>query len=245
MTIFSTTLVYAAPLIFTAIGGAFSEHSGIINVGLEGIMIVGAFSATVFNLTFVSVFGAATPWISLVIGGLVGIVFTLLHAVATITLRANHIISGTVLNLLAPALCVFLTRIFYSGKGQTPIIDQSIGNFTFPGLDKIPILGPILFTKTSLVAYLAVVFGGLSWYLLYKTNTGLRLRAVGENPAAADTLGINVSWYRYLGVMISGLLGGIGGAVMSQSITLNFSASTISGQGFMALAAMIFGGVVE
>ncbi|KIS04296.1 ABC transporter permease [Paucilactobacillus wasatchensis] len=241
MTVFSTTLIYAAPLIFTAIGGAFSEHSGIINVGLEGIMIVGAFSATVFNLAFVSVFGSATPWLSLLVGGVVGIVFTLLHAVATITLRANHIISGTVLNLLAPALCVFLTRIFYHGNGQTPIIDQSIGNFTFPWLTKIPLLGAILFTKTSLVAYLAVIVGGASWYLLYKTNIGLRLRSVGENPAAADTLGINVNWYRYLGVLISGLLGGIGGAVMSQSITLNFSVSTISGQGFMSLAAMIFG----
>lgn len=102
-------------------------------------------------------------------------------------------------------------------------------------------IGPILFTKTSLVAYAAVLVGIISWYVLYKTRFGLRLRSVGENPAAADTLGINVSRYRYIGVMLSGLLGGIGGAVMAQSITLNFSAATISGQGFMALAAMIFG----
>lgn len=241
MTICATTLVYAAPLIFTALGGAFSEHSGVINVGLEGIMIVGAFSSAVFTLQFSTVFGGLTPWIALLVGGLFGALFSLLHALATVTLRANHIISGTVLNLLAPALCVFLTRVLYSGKGQTPVINQSIGNFTFPGLAQIPVIGPILFTKTSLVAYAAVLVGIISWYVLYKTRFGLRLRSVGENPAAADTLGINVSRYRYIGVMLSGLLGGIGGAVMAQSITLNFSAATISGQGFMALAAMIFG----
>ncbi|KRL38293.1 ABC transporter permease [Liquorilactobacillus uvarum] len=241
MTVFSTTLIYAAPLIFTALGGTFSERSGVVNVGLEGMMIVGAFSSTVFNLSFGNVFGAGTPWLSLLVGGIFGLLFSLLHAVATVTYRADHIISGTVLNLMAPALCVFLTRIFYNGKGQTPVIDQSMGNFTFPGLTNIPLLGKILFTRTSLIAYLAILVGGASWFFLYRTNIGLRLRSVGENPTAADTLGINVAKYRYMGVLISGALGGIGGAVMAQSITLNFSASTISGQGFMALAAMIFG----
>lgn len=241
MTIFSTTLIYAAPLIFTALGGAFSEHGGIVNIGLEGMMIVGAFSSTIFNLSFAKELGTATPWISLLVGAVFGLVFSLLHAVATINFRADHIISGTVLNMLAPALCVFLTRIFYNGKGQTPVIDQSMGTFTFPVLSKIPLIGKILFTHTSLVAYLAIIVGIIGWYFLYRTNIGLRLRSVGENPAAADTLGINVAAYRYLGVLISGFLGGIGGAVMAQSITLNFSASTISGQGFMSLAAMIFG----
>ena len=241
MTIFSTTLIYAAPLIFTALGGAFSEHGGIVNIGLEGMMIVGAFSSTIFNLSFAKELGAAIPWISLLVGAVFGLVFSLLHAVATINFRADHIISGTVLNMLAPALCVFLTRIFYNGKGQTPVIDQSMGTFTFPMLSKIPFVGKILFTHTSLVAYLAIIVGIIGWYFLYRTNLGLRLRAVGESPAAADTLGINVAAYRYLGVLLSGFLGGIGGAVMAQSITLNFSASTISGQGFMSLAAMIFG----
>ncbi|KRL05919.1 ABC transporter permease [Liquorilactobacillus oeni] len=241
MTVFSTTLIYAAPLIFTALGGTFSERSGIVNVGLEGMMIVGAFSSTVFNLSFANVLGNATPWISLLVGAVFGLLFSILHAVATVTFRANHIISGTVLNLMAPALCVFLTRIIYNGKGQTPVIDQSMGSFTFPGLSQLPFVGKVLFSRTSLVAFVAVFIGILSWYILYRTNIGLRLRSVGENPTAADTLGINVGKYRYLGVLISGFLGGIGGAVMAQSITLNFSASTISGQGFMSLAAMIFG----
>lgn len=241
MTVFSSTLIYAAPLIFTALGGTFSERSGIVNVGLEGMMIVGAFSSTVFTLSFSNALGAATPWLSILVGGFFGFLFSILHSVATVNFRADHIISGTVLNLLAPGLCVFLTRIIYNGKGQTPIIEQGLGTYTFPGLSKIPVLGKILFTRTSLVAYVAILIAIVSWYFLYRTNVGLRLRSVGENPVAADTLGINVYKYRYLGVLISGFLGGMGGAVMAQSITMNFSSNTISGQGFMALAAMIFG----
>ncbi|GKQ43272.1 ABC transporter permease [Companilactobacillus sp. RD055328] len=241
VTVFSTTLIYSAPLILTALGGTFSERGGIINVGLEGIMIVGAFSSVVFTLKCSSIFGSITPWIALLIGGIIGAIFSLIHGVATVSLRANHIISGTVINLLAPALCVFLTRIIFSGKGQTPVINQSIGSYTFPVLADIPIIGKMFFTKTSLVAYLAIVIGIICWYVLYKTKFGLRLRSVGENPHAAETLGISVQGYRYSGVVISGLLGGIGGAIMAQSITLNFSATTIAGQGFMALAAMIFG----
>ena len=220
MTVFSSTLIYAAPLIFTALGGTFSERSGIVNVGLEGMMIVGAFSSTVFTLSFSNALGAATPWLSILVGGFFGFLFSILHAVATVNFRADHIISGTVLNLLAPGLCVFLTRIIYNGKGQTPIIEQGLGTYTFPGLSKIPVLGKILFTRTSLVAYVAILIAIVSWYFLYRTNVGLRLRSVGENPVAADTLGINVYKYRYLGVLISGFLGGMGGAVMAQSITM-------------------------
>ena len=102
----SSMLIYAAPLIFTSIGGAFSEHAGIVNVGLEGIMVMGAFSGVVFNLTFVNTFGNLTPWLSLLVGGIVGLIFSLIHAVATINFRADHVVSGTVLNLMAPALAI-------------------------------------------------------------------------------------------------------------------------------------------
>ncbi|GKS81987.1 ABC transporter permease [Ligilactobacillus pabuli] len=241
MTILSTTLVYAAPLIFTSLGGTFSERSGIVNVGLEGMMVVGAFSSSIFTLSFANALGDAAPWVSFLVGGAFGCLFSVLHAVATVSFRADHIISGTVLNMLAPALCVFLTRIFYDGKGQTPEISQGLGTVTVPGLSKIPFIGKVFFTQTSMVAWAAIVVAIVCWYVLYRTGFGLRLRSVGENPAAADTLGINVYRYRYLGVLISGFLGGLGGAVMAQSITLSFSISTISGQGFMALAAMIFG----
>ncbi|MBA1434070.1 ABC transporter permease [Bombilactobacillus bombi] len=241
MTIISTTLVYSAPLIFTALGGTFSERSGVINVGLEGMMIVGAFCSTIFTLNLAPRLGILAAWLALLIGGICGCLFSLLHAVATINLRADHIISGAVLNMIAPAVCVFLTRIFYNGKGQTPVINQGLGTSTINGLKQIPILGKILFTQTSIIAWIAIIIAVICWYVLYRTAFVLHLRSVGENPAAADTLGINVDYYRYWGVLLSGFLGGLGGAVMAQSITLNFSVSTISGQGFMALAAMIFG----
>ncbi|HEL0247568.1 TPA: ABC transporter permease [Streptococcus equi subsp. zooepidemicus] len=236
----SSMLIYATPLIFTSIGGTFSERAGVVNVGLEGIMVMGAFSGIVFNLEFAHIFGKATPWIAVLVGGVVGLIFSLIHALATINFRADHIVSGTVLNLLAPSLAIFLVKVMY-GKGQTDNIQQSFGKFDFPILSKIPIIGDIFFRNTSLVGYLAVGFSFLAWFVLYKTRFGLRLRSVGEHPQAADTLGINVYLMKYYGVIISGFLGGIGGAVYAQSISVNFAVTTILGPGFIALAAMIFG----
>ncbi|MBT8951055.1 sugar ABC transporter permease [Lactobacillus delbrueckii subsp. bulgaricus] len=238
--IVSSTLVYSAPLIFTALGGTFSENSGIVNVGLEGIMTMGAFTSIVFNLSFASTFGTATPWLGALLGGIVGIIFSLLHAVATVNCRADHVISGTVLNLMAPPLAVFLVKAIYN-KGQTENINQNFGYFSFPGLANIPVIGPIFFKNTSAPAWVAIILSIFLYWVLYKTRFGLRLRSSGENPQAADTLGINVYKMRYAGVLISGFLGGIGGAVFAEAIAGNFSVSTIAGQGFMALAAMIFG----
>lgn len=238
--IVSSTLVYSAPLIFTALGGTFSENSGIVNVGLEGIMTMGAFTSIVFNLSFASTFDTATPWLGALLGGIVGIIFSLLHAVATVNWRADHVISGTVLNLMAPPLAVFLVKAIYN-KGQTENINQNFGYFSFPGLANIPVIGPIFFKNTSAPAWVAIVLSIFLYWVLYKTRFGLRLRSSGENPQAADTLGINVYKMRYAGVLISGFLGGIGGAVFAEAIAGNFSVSTIAGQGFMALAAMIFG----
>lgn len=236
----SSTLVYSTPLILTSLGGTFSERSGVVNVGLEGIMVMGAFSAVVFNLTFADKFGNMTPWLACLVAGCVGLVFSLLHAVATVSLRADHIVSGTVVNLMAPALGVFLIKVIYN-KGQTDNIAENLGYFSFPGLSKIPVIGKILFDNTSLAAYLAILIAVLSWFIIFKTRFGLRLRSVGENPQAADTLGINVYVLRYAGVLISGFLGGMGGAVFAQSISGNFSVGTIAGQGFISMAAMIFG----
>ena len=238
--ILTSTLVYSTPLILTSLGGTFSERSGIVNVGLEGIMVMGAFSAVVFNLTMSPELGAMTPWIAILVGGVVGVLFSLLHAVATVSLRADHIISGTVINLMAPALGVFLIKAWY-GKGQTDNISVNLGYFSFPGLSDIPVIGPIFFKNTFLRAYCAIMIAVLAWFIIFKTKFGLRLRSVGENPQAADTLGINVYAMRYSGVLISGLLGGMGGAVFAQSISGNFSAGTIVGQGFISMAAMIFG----
>lgn len=239
-TIITQTLGYSAPLILTALGGVFSERSGIVNVGLEGIMVMGAFSSIVFNLTFAGTFGSMTPWIACLVGGLVGLIFSLLHAVATINLRADHIISGTVINLMAPALAIFLVKVIY-GKGQTDTITESFGYFSAPGLNKIPIIGDLFFSKTFLPAYVAILIAVIAWFVIYKTKFGLRLRSVGENPQAADTLGINVYAMRYAGVLMSGLLGGMGGAVFAQGTSGRFAVTTIAGQGFIAMAAMIFG----
>ena len=214
--IVASMLKYSAPLIFTSIGGTFSERGGIVNVGLEGIMVIGAFAGVLFNLTFAESFGNATPWI------------------------ADHVVSGTVLNLIAPSLAVFLTRVIY-GAGQTPAISHNFKTVSFPILDHIPFLGKVFFTNVSLVAYVAILVSVASWWLIFKTRFGLRLRSVGEHPQAADTLGINVYRMRYYGVMISGFLGGVGGAVYAQSISNNFAVTTIAGPGFIALAAMIFG----
>ena len=238
--VISSTLVYSAPLIFTAVGGTFSERAGVVNVGLEGTMIMGAFAGVVFNLTFAGQFGGLTPWLGLLAGAVIGLIFSLLHAVATVTLRADHIVSGTVMNLMAPALGVYLIKLMY-GKGQTSMIAENFGYWNVPVLSKIPVIGTIFFTKTSSTAWVAIIIAFVASWVLFKTRFGLRLRSVGENPQAADTLGLNVYALRYTGVLISGVLGGIGGALFAQSIAGNFSASTIVGQGFMSMAAMIFG----
>ena len=194
----SNMLVYAAPLIFTSIGGAYSEHAGVVNVGLEGIMVMGAFTGVVFNLTFASSLGGMTIWLSLLAGGLVGLIFSAIHAVATINFRADHVVSGTVLNLLAPALAVFLVKAIY-GKGQTNNIDLSFGKFDFPFLSDIPVIGDIFFKNTSLMGYVAIGFSFVAWFIMFKTKFGLRLRSVGEHPQAADTLVINVYLMLYYG----------------------------------------------
>lgn len=236
----SQMLIYSAPLIFTSLGGVFSERAGIVNVGLEGIMVIGAFAGVVFNIEFASIFGKTTPLLAVLVGGVAGLVFSIIHAVATINFRADHVVSGTVLNLLAPALSVFLIKVLYH-KGQTDSIPQSFGKFSFPLLEKIPIIGDLFFKNTSLMGYVAIAMAFLSWFILYKTKFGLRLRSVGEHPQAADTLGINVYAMRYAGVLIAGFLGGVGGAVSAQTVNINFSATTIVGSGFIALAAVIFG----
>lgn len=236
----SQMLIYSAPLIFTSLGGVFSERAGVVNVGLEGIMVIGAFAGVVFNIEFAESFGKMTPLLAVLVGGIAGLLFSIIHAAATINFRADHVVSGTVLNLLAPALGVFLVKVIYN-KGQTDSIRESFGKFSFPVLADIPVLGDLFFKNTSLMGYVAIITAFLAWFILYKTKFGLRLRSVGEHPQAADTLGINVYAMRYAGVLIAGFLGGVGGAVSAQSVNINFSATTIVGSGFIALAAVIFG----
>ncbi|ODJ59918.1 ABC transporter permease [Brochothrix thermosphacta] len=238
--IVSSTLLMSAPLIFTALGGLLSERAGVVNIGLEGLMIMGAFSGIVFNLTFADTFGAWTTLLATLFAMVCSGVFALFHAVATITFRADHIISGTALNFLALGLTVFLTKIIY-GKGQTDTISQNVAYSNIPILQDIPFIGQIFFQRISFYSYIAIIVAIVIWFVLNKTVFGLRLRSVGEHPLAADTMGIKVNRMRYIAVIMSGMLGGIGGALYAQSFTNNFNATTIAGQGFMALAALIFG----
>ena len=235
-----SSLLWAAPLIFTALGGNFSERAGVVNIGLEGLMVMGAFSSIVFNLTFADSLGAWTPWVALVVAMVVGALFSLLHAVASITFRADQTVSGVAINLLAAGLAMFLVKLIY-GKGQTDTIQYSFKKIDIPVLKDIPVIGELFFMNTYWTSYLAIIVAVIAWFVMYKTPFGLRLRSVGEHPMAADTMGINVIKMRYIGVLLSGAFGGVGGAVFAQSITNDFTHATISGQGFMALAALIFG----
>ena len=236
-----SAIFYAAPLIFGAIGGVFSERSGVVNIGIEGIMVIGAFVGIVFNLFTADMLGNFTPWVALVAAMVVGAVFSLFLAVAAISFRADQTVTGVALNLLGIAVALFLVKLIFDGKGQTDFITERLARFDIPLLSDIPFFGPLLFQDVYGTSVLAIVLAFVAWFVIYKTPFGLRLRAVGEHPMAADTMGINVTKMRYIAVMISGALAGIGGAIYAQTITNDFGHATINGQGFMAIAAMIFG----
>ncbi|WP_138419352.1 ABC transporter permease [Aquibacillus sediminis] len=238
--IIPTVLFYSAPLILTALGGVFSERSGVVNIGLEGLMVMGAFIGIVFNLAFSDVFGSWTPWISIVVATIIGAIFSIIHAIASVSFHANQVVSGVAINMLALGIGVYLTKVWY-GKGQTDMVDQPFYTTSIPMLSDIPIIGPIFFEGIYVTSYIAIVFAIVAWFVLYKTPFGLRLRAVGEHPMAADTNGIKVVKMRYIAVILSGAFGGLGGSVFALTIVSNFSHATIVGQGFMALAAVIFG----
>ena len=231
--IIGISLMYSAPLIYTALGGIVSENSGVINIGLEGMMTMGAFvGATVGYFT-------GNPWIAFLAAGLASGALALIHAVAAITFGADQIVSGIAINFLGPGLSLFLSRIFFEGATMTK-----------PIMNKIPRPLNGVFKQNSfldqvfnqyLTVYLAFALVVALWYVLYKTKIGLRIRAVGEHPKAADTLGVNVYRVRYLSVIMSGVLAGFGGASMSLAVVSSFRPTLISGQGFIALAAMIFG----
>lgn len=235
-----SAIFYAAPLILVAIGGVFSERSGVVNIGLEGLMVFGAFVGILFNLMFADTFGDATPWIALIAAMVGSLLLSLLHAVASITFRADQVVSGVAINLLAIALSLYLVKKIFD-KGQTDFITERFPRYNIPFLEDIPVLGKMFFTSVYSTSIFAIAVAFIAWFVIYKTPFGLRLRAVGEHPMAADTMGINVSRMRYVAVMISGALAGIGGAIYAQTISGDFGHATINGQGFMALAAMIFG----
>jgi len=223
----------ATPLAFAALGGLFSERSGVINIGLEGMMLMSAFGGAA------GAHFSGSVWIGLLVALLVGLLLGLLHAAASITFEADQIISGTAINLLALGGTGFLMVTLFGAGGTSPRID-SFGPIAIPGLSSIPVIGPALFNQSILV-YLLYVMVPLCWYLLFRTPFGLRLRAVGEVPEALDVAGVSVVRMRYLGVGLSGLFAGLGGAFLSMSLLSAFTEGMTNGRGFIALAALIFG----
>jgi len=234
------TFIFATPIMLAALGGLFSERSGVVNIGLEGLMIMGAFSGALFTLYGTDWgMGGFAPWFAIIVAVFIGILFSIPHAVASISFRADQVVSGVALNFLAAGLSIFLVKAIFDGKGQTPTL-ISLKKVSIPVLSDIPFLGKVFFT-TYPTTYLAFLIVAIITYVVYKTAFGLRLRSVGEHPKAADTMGIKVLRMRYIGVMLSGALAALGGALYPLTFSGNFSHSTISGQGFMALAALIFG----
>ncbi len=237
------TLPVAISLLLVALGGMFSEVSGVVNIALEGIMLFGAFFATLF-VYFVQDSGL-NPQTVLLLGMLIaalsGVIYSLLLSFAAVNMKADQVIVGTALNMLIPAGILLFAKMFFNSDGITTKINFYIRKI--PVLGDIPIIGTMFFQKTYLTVIIGIILLIISIIVFYKTRFGLRLRACGEHPHAADSVGINVYKMRYAGVTISGILGGIGGFFYSVGIMDgNVNGHTgVAGFGFLALAVMIFG----
>ncbi len=237
--IFQQTMYFMIPLMIVALGAMFSERSGIINIALEGIMTMGAFTGILFlSLTGASMSGQTQLLIAVVISMATGMIFSLFHAYASINMKSNQVISGTALNMFAPAFAIFVARVI-QGVQQVPF-NNTFRIASVPFLGKIPFIGPLLFQNAYITTYIGIGIFLLSYVVLYKTRFGLRLRSCGEHPQAADAAGINVYRMQYAGVLISGALGGLGGLVFVVPTSTNFNAD-VAGYGFLALAVLIFG----
>jgi ABC-type uncharacterized transport system permease subunit len=239
----SATLRVATPLILGAMAGLFSERSGIIDISLEGKMLASAFAAA----TVAALSGSA--WIALGAGILIAGAFSLLHGYACITQKGNQVVSGVALNILASGLTIVLGNAWFRRGGQTPNLPAA-GRFMaieLPGaasLRGVPMLGPIyrqLISGHNLIVYAALLAVPLTHWVVNDTRFGLRLRAVGENPQAVDTAGISVAWLRYRAVLIGGVLTGTAGTYIAIAQNAGFSRDMAAGQGYIALAAVIFG----
>jgi general nucleoside transport system permease protein len=229
----ASTIRNATPLIFAALGGMFSERSGVVNIGLEGLMLIAAFAGVVGA----SLSGSAV--VGLGFGLAAGLVFALIHALMCITFEADQIISGTAINLLALGGTGFLMVLIFGSGGTSPRV-SGFKEVAIPLLSEIPLVGPALFSQ-SLLVYLMYLLVPITWFVVFRTPFGLRLRATGEVPEAVDTAGVSVSRMRYYGVALSGLLAACGGVYLSMGILSAFTENMTTGRGFIALAALIFG----
>jgi general nucleoside transport system permease protein len=229
----AATLRYATPLLFAALGGLFSERSGVINIALEGMMLMGAFFA---------IWGAdiTNSWIGgLLIAVLAGGALALIHAVFAISLNADQIVSGTALNFLALGLTGYMFVDIYGTEG-TPENLPSVPDVTLPGIEDIPFVGDVI-GQMNLLVWGGLLAALLTWVVVFRTPAGLRLRSAGENPRAAETAGLSPVRIRYVAVIGSGMLAALGGAYLSIGFVHSFASNMTAGRGFIALAALIFG----
>jgi ABC-type uncharacterized transport system permease subunit len=228
-----STVRNATPLVFAALGGLFSERSGVVNIGLEGLMLISAFAGVV------GAYFSGSAFIGLCTALGAGLSFALIHALMCVTFEADQIISGTAINLLAIGGTGFLMVEVFGAGGTSPRV-ESFESVAIPLLSDIPILGPALFDQSILV-YIMYALVPITYFVVFRTPFGLRLRATGEVPEAVDTAGVSVPRMRYLGVGLSGLLAAMGGAYLSMGILSAFTENMTGGRGFIALAALIFG----
>ncbi len=240
--VLDSTVRLATPLLLACLAGLFSERAGIFDIGLEGKMLAAAF----FSAAFASITGSV--WLGLLAGMASSVALSGLHGLASITFRGNQLISGVAINFLAAGLTVLIAQDWFAQGGRTPSL-VGAGRFepiTLPfaeALRDVPVLGPIyyeLISGHSILVYVAFACVPLTWWILYRTRFGLRLRAVGENPAAVDTAGVSVVGLRYAAVVICGVLCGIAGAYLATALQAGFVKDMTAGRGFIALAALIF-----
>ncbi|MDE3029700.1 MAG: ABC transporter permease [Paracoccaceae bacterium] len=242
LSILDSSVRLGTPLLLACLAGLFSERSGVFDIGLEGKMLVAAFmSAAVASVT-------GSAWLGLLAGIGASMVFAFIHGVASITFRGNQLISGVAINFLASGMTVLIGQKWFHLGGGTPALSgaarfQDISLPFADALKGVPVLGPIydtLISGHSILVYFAFACVPLTWWVLYRTRFGLRLRAVGENPAAVDTAGVSVVALRYGAVAIAGVLCGVAGSYLSTSLAASFGREMTAGRGFIALAALIF-----
>jgi len=231
--LFAASLRMATPIAFASLGGIFSERVGIINIGLEGMMLTSAFTGVA------TTYFSGNPWLGVLAAVLVGGLLGLFHALLTVKFVGNQIVSGTGINIFALGFTAYMSQVLWGSRGASESV-QGLEVISIPLLKDIPIIGEVIGTHTPLV-YLMLIMTVLSYVVLFKTPIGLRIRAVGEHPAAADTAGIDVFKTKYLCVMVSGMLAGLGGAFLSLGHLNLFAWGMTGGRGFIAMAAMIFG----
>lgn len=231
------TIRLSTPITLAAIGAVICERSGIVNIAMEGVMLIGAFFAAIIA------FYTGNPWLGLIAGVFFGALFSLLHAFATVSLHLDHVVSGAVLNILALGLTRYLMVLIVGHPGTSDPIPQGLGDYqiAIPFLSRIPLIGPMFFNQTPIV-YMSFVLIILFTWFLFKTKTGLHIRSAGEHPLALETIGVSVYKMRYLGVLVSGMVGGLAGAYLSIENSVSFTEGMTNGRGFIAMAAMISGG---